>query len=661
MMKPIIQLSIDADDPDKAIEIVEDVQDYGVDWIEIGLALIKNYGLNTIKRFKEEFPLKKLIVNLGEEYTLDYINDVIDAGADIILISGISDIKSIESSIKKCKEKEVKIMTRIDYMSELEDKCKILEDAGVDYILIDILNDKIDNIKRIKKVSDSLGIPVAIGGNINSENIGDVIKSGANIIVINNDTGNSREVMMAIREITNDDVVTKDTMNVVNVIDEPAELETDEFLDIKLIEIDLEKIMKKFRELIKRREIEKKRLAEMEKRIEKFDEIKRECSILREELVKLERIRKKEKEEFDKEKKALMEDIKNIRYIREIEKAKIESERKKIKEEFNRLNDEWKRLREAEAEWDRKQKTREEEFRKRQEKIWEEWEKEQRKRWREYSLMREEERRKMDEEMQKIEQRWNEINRIVSRMDEEKEKISAERKKIRDEWKKIEEQIKILKEEQAKLKELEDKLKREKENAVEEMDKDMYKSVIYLPKLVSRVSDIYKEREQELRRLEKQRRLIDRKIKMINDKWKEIEKLERMEDKGKEMIERDRVKIKNKLSKIERDLLQLKKEHGVIKVNKKTDEKSFDEVGEKTLESLSKDDIKTKELIYSLISLVNKTESIELGDAAEILDVDESVVKRWSKLLEERDIITIDKKLFGKTILKEGANMHKYA
>ncbi|MEA1925272.1 MAG: hypothetical protein U9M95_05320, partial [Candidatus Altiarchaeota archaeon] len=70
-------------------------------------------------------------------------------------------------------------------------------------------------------------------------------------------------------------------------------------------------------------------------------------------------------------------------------------------------------------------------------------------------------------------------------------------------------------------------------------------------------------------------------------------------------------------------------------------------------------DIKYRDTINSLINLVSKEGEIKLDDAARILKMDKHVVERWSKLLEEKDVIIIDKGLFGNTILREGMDMHK--
>ena len=220
-----------------------------------------------------------------------------------------------------------------------------------------------------------------------------------------------------------------------------------------------------------------------------------------------------------------------------------------------------RQLRDEEKNWEERQKIREDEFRIRQEEIWGEWEEQQRKRFREYSLTREAERKKIDDEMRKIDSRWDEINGIVERINQEKIKLEGDKKKIKTEWVNISEQIADLKEEEARLDKLNKEFMENKTSIVEELKERNTRSITHLPKLMSRVSDIYKEREQELRKLKSQNAIIDEKIRLIEEKWSEIESLEEDKTRDQKLIDGDRIKVRESLTKIERDLLQLKKEH----------------------------------------------------------------------------------------------------
>ncbi|OYT54764.1 MAG: hypothetical protein B6U72_01470 [Candidatus Altiarchaeales archaeon ex4484_2] len=450
----------------------------------------------------------------------------------------------------------------------------------------------------------------------------------------------------------------------------------DDYSELASIETDLENIKKKFNDLGKQRKAEKKRIESLEKRIEELDETKKKCSTLKTELNRIHKEYRREKEEFESEKKAMKGRIDGLERLRDIEKEKIKREREKIEDEFKSLNEEWDKLRDKERKWAEEQKKREKDFHRRQEKIWSEWEDQQRKRFKEYFLTRESDRLKVDKEMSEINNRWNEINDIVEQINKEKIKLSEDKEKIREEWSNINTQLEELRVEEKKLGEISRDLEKNKSTIVDELEKRNVQSMTHLPKLVSRVSDIYKEKEGELRKLKSQRLWIDKKISMIEEKWGNIEELDKEKNKDQKLIDRNRRKIREELSKIEKDLLQLKEEHDIGASKEVVND--FKErvlggnpvdVEKKTIRAESRgkgnggypieSDIRYKDTINSLINLVSKEGEIKLEDAARILKVDKRVVERWSKLLEEKDVISIDKRLFGSTILREGMDMHK--
>ena len=110
-------------------------------------------------------------------------------------------------------------------------------------------------------------------------------------------------------------------------------------------------------------------------------------------------------------------------------------------------------------------------------------------------------------------------------------------------------------------------------------------------------------------------------MKKIEEEWDKIELL-RVED--------DEKKIEIGITKIEDDLLKLKEEHLKKKESKK---------------------IKIRNLVNSLLDLVNEKNEMRLGDAARELNIDKRVLERCSKILENEKIIGIKYPLVGDPIL----------
>jgi len=673
-MNPIIQLSLNTVNLEEAVKIIEDSREKNISWIEINSDLIRNNGLNAIKKFKEKYPEKKIVVNMSSLFFIEDINGALQAGADIISLPETTNTDLLKENIRLMGKKDVKIMANLTWLSPIEERSKILADLGVDYIMINIPDEKIahDNelMKKIKKISDSIKIPIGLGRNIAPNNLDKVLTFGVKIIAsnrfneINEDTKKAALSVSDYLEDKMDSEIFDYSMN-----DE----DMDEFFDLAMIETDLDNIKRKFQGLGKQREMDRARIERLEEKTQDLDITKKNFSNLKLEMEELQSDYEKEKKELEVEKKTLQDKIMNLEELRKMELMEIEIERKKIEDEFKALKDGWNKLRDEEKNWEERQKIREDEFRIRQEEIWGEWEEQQRKRFREYSLTREAERKKIDDEMRKIDSRWDEINGIVERINQEKIKLEGDKKKIKTEWVNISEQIADLKEEEARLDKLNKEFMENKTSIVEELKERNTRSITHLPKLMSRVSDIYKEREQELRKLKSQNAIIDEKIRLIEEKWSEIESLEEDKTRDQKLIDGDRIKVRESLTKIERDLLQLKKEHQVDE-EESTESNLLDDrpVEDETIEleaepaagdveeSISpEDDIKYKETINSLINLIGKKGEIKLDDAARILKMDKRIVERWSKLLEEKDIIIVDKRLFGDTILREGIDMHK--
>ncbi len=660
-MKPVIQLSIDNENLETAIEALEETQDQGITWIEIDSELIETDGSDSIRRFRQRFPEKKIVVNMKRLYFMDDIEDTVKAGADIISLPEIKNNKILEEHIENIKGKNIEVMANLDWISPIEEKSRILEAMGVDYIMINIPDERIRHdtelIEKIKKISSSIKTPIGIGRNISPESIGYALSSGAKILVISRVMKDMNKWLL------------KDKMEPRITGERGDDENIDDYFELGIIETDLENIKKKFRELGKQREEEKKRIESLEKKMKELNEIKKKYSALKKELGQIQKEYEKEKEELESEKKTMRERIDDLEKLRDIEKEEIKREREKIKEEFRSLNEEWSKLRDKEKLWNEKQKNREEDFRRRQEEIWEEWEDQQRKRLREYSLARESDRERIDKEMLEINNRWDEINEIVNQINKEKAKLSEDKEKIRREWSNIKKQIEELKVEGERLGKMNLDLEENRSAIVEELERRNVQSMTHLPKLVSRVSDIYKEKEEELRKLKSQRLLIDEKLDVIDQKWRKIEELEKEKSRDQKLIDRNRMRVRKELSKIEKDLLQLKKEHEIDASKELVNDLKRRESGDDPVvvekKPVRDDDIETesgiryRDTINSLINLVSKEGEIKLEDAAKILNVDKHVVERWSKLLEEKDVIIVDKRLFGGTILREGMDMHK--
>ena len=613
-MEPVLQIALDLVDLDDAMRIANEAVATGyVDWIEVGTPLIKSEGLHAVRKIKENFPGKRIVVDMDViSHPLEF-EAAMNTGADIILISGTAPENIVEKCVKESRKAGVEIMVDLTGITSPSDSLQRLEDMNIDYLLI--------NFDDLERISNSVVIPIAVAIDPDTKKAADAVDLGASVIILSESiakAGNIREVVRNIkkaisRESDTPEVRESDTPEV-------RESGTNEIIQETSISEYIEGVTKGLENvkniLIK---LEAQRRADEENRIQMEEEMR------------------KMEERFKR--------------MLDIEREKIEEERETLRKQRDKIRDEWRRLKEAEVRWEEKQKKLEREHQERRKEMLRELEKERKRRLSEEMMERDKEMEEMEKrrerigmELGEVEKEWRDIEEVWNKIDKDRLEIEEKRKEIDAEWKKIE---KIKKEIERDQEMINKQLKE-----IEEMKKS---GVSNLPKLVSRIREIKKKQVEELGRIYEERKNIDERMKDVEAAEKrirderekireEIKKLENEWYKIKAIKKEEKRVPKRKTEKVEVDLQRLKEEH------------------KKKKESTKKRDIedeKIKMMINSLIDLVDENEEIGLKEAAKKLDVDEYLVRRWSRLLEKRNIIEMKIPLLGDIVLRRGTNMDR--
>jgi 3-hexulose-6-phosphate synthase and related proteins len=125
-----IQLAIDRVSVEEALTILAEVQEF-VDIIEVGTSLIKDFGLESVRRIKSEYPDKKILADMKVIDEVEYeFRAAYDAGADIVTIMGAAAPISIAIGQEVAREYNKEYM--IDLLEVEQDKLQkllIYEDA----------------------------------------------------------------------------------------------------------------------------------------------------------------------------------------------------------------------------------------------------------------------------------------------------------------------------------------------------------------------------------------------------------------------------------------------------------------------------------------------------------------------------------------------------
>lgn len=173
----------------KALEIARKCSGAGAHFLEAGTPLIKSQGIGIVSELKRIAPDKQIVADMK---TMDtgYLETKLaaEAGADVVSILAVADDNTIKEAVRAGKEFGVKIACDLINVKNPVERAKELESFGVDYVCLHL---GIDQQKKsdypyptLKALSEEISIPIMAAGGLNDKKVEEVIKSGAEVIIV---------------------------------------------------------------------------------------------------------------------------------------------------------------------------------------------------------------------------------------------------------------------------------------------------------------------------------------------------------------------------------------------------------------------------------------------------------------------------------------------
>lgn len=203
---PYLQIAIDIPDLNEVLKVLEQIPDSDHIIFEIGTPLAKRYGSEVVLKLREVKPDAFYILDLK---TLDVGNlearMAADATANAVVVSGLAPVSTIVKGIREAEK--TGIMCYVD-MLNVEDPVKRLEEIGKAGVLPDVveLHRAIDSEgaeppwNLAGEIKKKFNVLVGVAGGIRPENVEEVIRAGADIVVVGRAVTRARDIEGAVRK-----------------------------------------------------------------------------------------------------------------------------------------------------------------------------------------------------------------------------------------------------------------------------------------------------------------------------------------------------------------------------------------------------------------------------------------------------------------------------
>jgi 3-hexulose-6-phosphate synthase len=189
MAKPLIQMALDSLDFDATVALATKVAPF-IDIFEIGTPCIKHNGVSLVRELKARFPDKLLLVDLKTMDAGEYeATPFYAAGADICTVLGVSGLATCKGVIKAANAHGAE--AQIDLIN-VEDKvacARATVEAGAQIMGIHTGLDAqaaghtpFADLNAIAALG--LNCRISVAGGIKQSTVQDVVRAGANIIVV---------------------------------------------------------------------------------------------------------------------------------------------------------------------------------------------------------------------------------------------------------------------------------------------------------------------------------------------------------------------------------------------------------------------------------------------------------------------------------------------
>ncbi|ARI77970.1 3-hexulose-6-phosphate synthase [Halobacillus mangrovi] len=182
-----LQLALDRLDEETCLHLIEETYE-SIDWIEVGTGVIKEYGMEIIRKIRIAYPSCTIVADMKTcDAGRHEAAQAFEAGADITTVMAFSADQTISDTLKVARKFSGRIM--VDLLG-VQDQLRIheLANLGVDLVSLHFGKDMQEqggfDVSAFQLTKDYPDLDVAVAGGINEDILSNILTHQPDAVIV---------------------------------------------------------------------------------------------------------------------------------------------------------------------------------------------------------------------------------------------------------------------------------------------------------------------------------------------------------------------------------------------------------------------------------------------------------------------------------------------